>query len=93
MAVRVHCSPCGAEIHQPNAELLGPPDLSNRARKHAICRTCFARLMAYWPALREKGQADRAGLAGAPLAVPAPAPPAASRPGGTRPGRRNSLAR
>jgi len=84
MAVRLNCSPCGAEIHQPNAELLGPPDVSQRSRRHAICRLCFNRLMAYWPVLRDKAQAQRLELAAAVAAGPG----TPARPSETRPGRR-----
>ncbi len=84
MSVRLTCSPCGAEINQPSAELLGPPDISHRARKHAICRLCFGRLMAYWPVLRKKAEPQRLELAAA--AAAGPGRPA--RPSETRPGRR-----
>ena len=89
MAVRLHCEPCGAELHQPNAELNGPPDLSNRVRKHPMCRTCFNRLMAYWPVLRERAQAERRELD----AAKASGPGTPARPSETRPGRRNTLGR
>lgn len=89
MSVRLTCSPCGAEINQPNAELLGPPDLSHRTRKHHLCRTCFARLMAYWPVLREKAQASRQELAAA--AASGPGTPV--RPAEKLPGRRGIPAR
>lgn len=82
MSVRLHCSPCGAEIHQPNAELLGPPDFSHRTRKHHLCRTCFNRLMAFWPVLREKAEAGRLELVAAAAAGPGrPARPAEKLPG------------
>ena len=77
--VKIVCSSCPRELHQVPAFLLGPPDMVGKVRSHALCRTCFSRLVEMFRDLRARARND-----GTQAATPH---------GGTPPGRQSIQAR